>query len=181
MTFALKCHPETPSEIISGIGVLHEWRAQNILWMRYHVETSPEQLYLPEPAEPERIDNLWQTTCFELFLREPRAAAYCEFNLSPSRCWAAYGFLGFREGAHDMDVPDAPEIALDTSDTHFALEAVLTLPDNCIFPELAAALSAIIVTADGHKSFWGYAHPVGSPDFHHADCFAVRLRPSEAT
>ena len=180
MTFALKCHPDAPTEIITSISVSHEWRAQNLLWVRYHVEMPPQQLYLPESAEPERMDNLWHTTCFELFLRDPSAAAYCELNLSPSSCWAAYGFLDYREGAHDMDVPDAPKIAQDVSDTHFALEAVLTLPDDCIFPELAAAISAIMVTVDGHKSFWGYEHPVGAPDFHHADCFAARLRPSEA-
>lgn len=56
-----------------------------------------------------------------------------------------------------MEVPKAPEIAIDTGPAHFALEVMLTLPENRVFPELAVAISAIIVTAAGDKSFWGYS------------------------
>ncbi|MEM8694559.1 MAG: DOMON-like domain-containing protein [Pseudomonadota bacterium] len=179
MTFMLTCHPNTPTDIVDGIEVSHEWRTSNRLWLRYAVRSSPRDLFIPDLAPPERMDDLWHTTCFELFLREPSAAPYCEFNLSPSSRWAAYGFTDFREGAHDMNVPNAPEIGLDASEDHFALQAILTLPDDRVFPELAAAISAIVVTADGHKSFWGYRHPDGDPEFHHTDCFAARLHPPE--
>jgi hypothetical protein len=37
------------------------------------------------------------------------------------------------------------------------------------------ALSAVIETLDGAKSYWALAHPPGKPDFHHADCFAIEL------
>ena len=177
MTFLLTCHPDTPTQTVEQIAVDHEWRSAHQLWLRYHVDIPIAELFLPDPAEPERMDDLWHTTCFELFLREPDAAPYCEFNLSPSSRWAAYGFTDFREGMHDMVVPQAPEIELDMGDSYFALEALLTLPDDRVFPHLAAAVSAIIVTSDQHKSFWGYRHPEGKPEFHHADCFAARLTP----
>ncbi len=177
MTFALTCHPETPTRIVERITVDHDWRTANQLWLRYHVDIPLSELFLPAPAEPGRMDNLWHATCFELFLREPGAAPYCEFNLSPSSRWAAYGFTDFREGMHDMEVPQAPEIALDAGDSYLALEVHLTLPEDRVFSELAAAISAIIVTEDGYKSFWGYRHPDGSPEFHHADCFAAHLTP----
>ncbi|QLC21557.1 hypothetical protein HFP51_04800 [Parasphingopyxis sp. CP4] len=180
MTFALTYHPETPTQIVEQIAVHHEWRSASQLWLRYHVDIPLSELFLPDPAEPERMDDLWHTTCFELFLREPGASPYCEFNLSPSSRWAAYGFTDFREGMHDMAVPQAPEIALDFGDSYFALEALLTLPDDRVLPKLAAAVSAIIVTNNGHKSFWGYRHPDGKPEFHHADCFAARLTPPVA-
>ncbi|MEO1170147.1 MAG: DOMON-like domain-containing protein [Pseudomonadota bacterium] len=180
MTFQLTCHPDTPTETVRGIAVSHDWHSHTELQLRYHVDVPLEQLFIPDLAGPERMDDLWHTTCFELFLRQPGAAPYCEFNLSPSSRWAAYGFTDFREGAHDMDVPKAPQIGLDASDSHFALEAILTLPENRVFPQLAAAISAIIVMNDGHKSYWGYRHPEGKPEFHHVDCFAARLTPPEA-
>lgn len=175
MTFVLTCHPDTPTETVRGIAVSHEWRSRIGLWLRYHVDIRPEQLFIADLAKPERMDDLWHMTCFELFLRQPGAAPYCEFNLSPSSRWAAYGFTDFREGGHDMEVSKAPKIDLDAGESHFALEAILTLPEDRVFPELAVAISAIIVTADGHKSLWGYSHPEGKPEFHHADCFALRL------
>jgi len=181
MTFTLICHPDTPTEIVKGIEVSHEWQSPTELWLRYHVEVPIEELVFPDPAKPERMDDLWQTSCFELFLREQGTAPYCEFNLSPSSRWAAYGFSDFRDEMRDMDVPQAPRIGLDASDSHFALEAVLTLPDDYIFPELSGAISAVIVTGDGHKSYWGIKHPAGKPDFHHADCFAARLSPPEVS
>ena len=39
----------------------------------------------------------------------------------------------------------------------------------------AIALSAVIETRDGAKSYWALKHPPGKPDFHHPDCFALKL------
>jgi hypothetical protein len=41
------------------------------------------------------------------------------------------------------------------------------------------ALSAVIETRDGAKSYWALAHPPGKPDFHHADCFIGQLAASK--
>ncbi len=181
MTFHLKPHPTTPGSLVTGIEVDHEWKTHDTLWLRYFVDCPVDSLFLPDPANAERMDNLWHTTCFELFLREPGAAPYCEFNFSPSSRWAAYGFTDFRDGVHDLAVSADPEIApLDAGDSFFALEVDIVLPDDRIFPELAAAIFAIIVDENDNKTFWGYRHPDGAPEFHHADCFVVRLTPPEA-
>jgi hypothetical protein len=39
----------------------------------------------------------------------------------------------------------------------------------------AVGLSAVIEEVDGSKSYWALRHPPGQPDFHHRDCFALRL------
>ncbi|WP_299327810.1 DOMON-like domain-containing protein [Parasphingopyxis sp.] len=181
MTFRLSCHPDTPTDTVHGVEVKHEWKSRDTLWLRYFVDCPVDRLFIPGPAEPERMDDLWHSTCFELFLREPGAAPYYEFNFSPSSRWAAYGFTHFREGAHDLAVPSDPAIApLDAGDSYFALEVDVTLPPDRIYPAMLAAISAIIVDADGNKTYWGYRHPEGKPEFHHADCFAARLTPPEA-
>ena len=46
---------------------------------------------MPE-GEPGRADELWQSTCFELFLRTPSEENYAEWNFAPSGQWAAYAF-----------------------------------------------------------------------------------------
>ncbi|HET9510952.1 MAG TPA: hypothetical protein VFO80_07330, partial [Sphingomonas sp.] len=37
------------------------------------------------------------------------------------------------------------------------------------------ALTAVIEETDGTKSYWSLAHPPGAPDFHHPDCFALKV------
>lgn len=36
-------------------------------------------------------------------------------------------------------------------------------------------MSAVIEEVDGTKSFWALAHPPGKPDFHHPDCFTLKV------
>ena len=50
----------------------------------------------PSPVNPQRLDGLWNTTCFEAFYATPgiyaRRTAYTELNLSPSGNFNAYAF-----------------------------------------------------------------------------------------
>lgn len=64
-----------------------------------------------------------------------------------------------------------PEIGLDVSDEHFALEAVFAVGGL----QGALGLSAVIEEMGGTKSYWALAHPPGAPDFHHPTCFAATL------
>ena len=152
-----------------------ERSAGGILWLRYHVEGSLDLLTLPDPADPVRADGLWKTTCFELFVRSTNGAVYGEFNFSPSSQWAAYRFDHYREGMSEVALSEVPEIGLDASETHFALETDLKLPAPWIDVGLGIALSAVIEETDGTKSYWALRHPPGKPDFHHPDCFALTL------
>ena len=156
----------------------YEFQPEGRLWLRYFVDCDLENLVLPSPAEPQRTDGLWNTSCFEFFLRKPDSPRYFEFNFSSSSQWAAYGFDDYREGMTDWDTP-RPEIGNDASDTHFALEATIILPQSEA-GKWEAALSAVIHERGDIKSYWAIEHPEGAPDFHHRDCFALKLAPPEA-
>jgi hypothetical protein len=162
-----------------SINVHWEFQPNDRLWLRYHVDCDLAAIELPDPVEePVRADGLWQTTCFELFLRDSEASEYLEFNFSPSRKWAAYRFDDYRQGMREWPL-DAPEIWLDMSDTHVALEATLSLP-TLLGLNAYAGLSAVIHESDDIKSYWALRHPPGQPDFHHGDCFALKLSPPDA-
>lgn len=177
MTHVLTPHPGSPSTIVQGIEVQYEWTGPNALWLRYFVDAPVDDLVLPDPGDNARIDKLSQKTCLELFLREPEAASYLEFNFSPSSNWAAYAFTAYRESRRDIALPANPEIALDAGDTFFALEVDLTLPRSAMRPQLVAALSAVVIDTRDVTSYWALAHRPGKPDFHHPDCFALELAP----
>ena len=175
ITLELTCHPDAPVSLVESITVHVDRFASGVLRLRYHVEIMLEALALPAPAEQSRSDNLWKTTCFELFAREPGHPDYAEFNFSPSRQWAAYHFGSYRESMNELDVDKIPDIGLDASETHFALEALVELPVAWRAAALDLALSAVIEETDGTKSHWALAHPPGPPDFHHPDCFQLML------
>ncbi|ASK87815.1 hypothetical protein SPHFLASMR4Y_01045 [Sphingorhabdus sp. SMR4y] len=180
MRLNLQRHPETPGSAIDQITADCSLSKSGTIWLRYHAEGNVEQVKLPDvPDRSERMDNLWQQSCFELFLGQPGTEQYCEFNLSPSGNWAAYDFDRYRDGMSQLVIAKAPEIHMDFSDTHIALEATLALPEPWVAPELDAGLSAVIETLDGEKTLWALAHPGARPDFHHRDGFTLKMEAAE--
>jgi hypothetical protein len=171
----MKCHPDTPANIVDEFTVDIERRQDSRVWIRYHVEAPLADLDLGLPGEPERRDGLWKTTCFEAFVRKAGSDAYLEFNFAPSSAWAAYSFTGYREGMAELPVASAPELGNDASDSHFALEAIFELPSVWRDRELQMAITAVIEEIDGTKSYWSLTHSPGAPDFHHPDCFTLHL------
>jgi hypothetical protein len=128
----------------------------------FRLDGHVSSIILPPPATPARRDNLWQTTCFEIFWQPLGGTAYREFNLSPSAQWAAYDFDSFREGMRDAPVK-AIAIACAQDDAGLILKASIAadLPDPA-----QVALNAIVEHADGSKQYWGLAFPPGRPEFH---------------
>jgi hypothetical protein len=165
----LIAHPATPCRAIDDIHVMVARPHANEIRLDYVVNGRIPELRVPRMAEPARSDGLWKHMCFELFAGA--ADDYREFNFAPSRRWAAYGFSGYREGMRSVEMA-APHIVLDVTANCLMLTAVL---DAAVVPAGPAGLSAVIEDADGNLSYWALAHPPEMPDFHHRDCFALKL------
>jgi len=123
-------------------------------------------IILPPSSAPERMDNLWKTTCFEMFWQPLGGTHYREFNLSPSGLWAAYDFDSFREGMRDAPV-DAMAIACTHDDAGLVLKASIAAD----LPAPAqVALNAIVEHPGGGMQFWALAFAPGRPEFHSEAC-----------
>jgi hypothetical protein len=134
---------------------------------------APAERFVIPAGEPGRADELWQTTCFEAFLRIPREEGYREWNFAPSGEWAAYDFVRHREGRTDAEIPSAPYVRTEDNLTWWGLGATIAVDAGT---QWELALSAILEEKDGTKSYWALAHPPGdNPDFHDPVCFAARL------
>ena len=69
------------------------------LTVRWILSGDLQQLRLPEPVEePQRLDELWTSTCLECFLARPADEGYWELNLSPAGHWNLYRLDGYRQG-----------------------------------------------------------------------------------
>jgi hypothetical protein len=165
----LTCHPETPSVAVRRIraGVVRP--QPGMLEVSYAVEGDMARLAIPAPRAPRFAERLWQHSCCELFVAT-EGGAYREFNFSPSGEWAAYAFIGYRQGAARENVRN-PRIAVRTHGDELRLDAAVA----CAPGRLQVALSAVIEEADGVLSYWALRHVPGKPDFHHPDGFVLEL------
>ena len=173
----LHCHPASPCPVVAGIAVRIAPAPGGGLSLAYRLDGSLERIRIPAAQAPERIDGLWEHTCFEAFIATAGAPGYREFNLAPSGQWAAYAFSDYRRRDDCAAFPTPPTIALRRSGRGLELAAVLAAD---MLPPAAGAvlqlgLAAVIEAEDGSRSYWALAHPAGRPDFHCRDAHLLNL------
>lgn len=169
----LRSHPATPSVAVDGVDFVLDRRSATGLYLRYEVRGRIADVVLPERAAAIRTNNLWESTCFEAFLRPARAAAYRELNFSPSSQWAAYEFSAHRAGMAQAALRAPPIIEVTAGPGRLVVEVriSLQLPDEpCLM-----AVAAVIEEVGGRKSLWALSHADGEPDFHDPACFTLEL------
>ena len=178
-THSLVCHPQTPALAVKRIDVSWTILPAGLLMLRWKVDGAGA-LVVPPFAGRARTDGLWQTTCFELFVKAPGAESYAEFNLSPSERWAAYDFAGYRAGMAERAVERAPVCTPRRGGSVLIFDAAI--PVRALPPlPWVYGLTAVIEEEGGVKSYWAMAHPPEKPDFHDPACMAGRLAAPEAS
>jgi len=178
-THLLASHPQHPPLGVTQVEARIIGRDSNWLRARWRVEGS-QGLVVPAFAGKGRADGLWQTTCFELFLKPEGGAAYVEINLSPSERWNVYDFAAYRWDMQERPIPREPECTMRLGSSFAIFDAsipVAGLPEG----ECAMGLSAVIEEQGGTKSFWALAHPDAEPDFHAPACFAATFAAADHT
>lgn len=129
------------------------------------------RIKVPEiEADRGRFDDLWRTTCFEIFWQPEGGPCYREFNLSPSTRWACYDFDDFREGMRNAPA----EVRIVTEVTADVLTVTADIVSDLPRPA-KVALNGIIEDADGTNRFWALAFADGKPEFHSEICRALRI------
>ncbi|MDG5749383.1 DOMON-like domain-containing protein [Qipengyuania sp. XHP0207] len=172
-THELVPHPAFPPAEVSRVSARLVSYDANWLCFRWRIEQAGKVVY-PAFGGRKRADMLWQTTCFELFVKPEGASAYLEFNLSPSERWAAYAFDTPRKGMRNHPVEHALDCTIRPG-TNFALfdAAIPTkaLPEE----DCSLGISCVIEERGGAKSYWALAHTSEEPDFHDPACFTLAL------
>jgi hypothetical protein len=175
---ALYSHPDTPCAAVEQIQSTIWLDEKKVLRVSYTVTGDIDRLVVPPQGAPRRADGLWRHTCFEAFVGAKNDVEYYEFNFSPSGEWAAYGFSDYRDGGPIEDDALAPKIVARRNAQTLELDARIHLERLAglqLDVRLWLGLSAVIEDANGQLSYWALKHPLGKPDFHHTDCFAVEI------
>ena len=154
-------HPDTHPGAIQAIEAeLERMPGGAIAIFRVRGDTS--KLVIPALAAPERTDELWRTTCFELFVTG-EGDRYQEYNFSPSGQWAAYEFNSYRAGIRNAPAKAEIEIYRSGNELQFSAKIKAEFPDPC-----HVGLTAVIEERDGAIRYWATSFAPGKPDFHAA-------------
>jgi hypothetical protein len=152
-------HPDAP------VGAIHSIEAEldrlpGGAIATFRILGDISKLIIPPPATPERADNLWRTTCFELFVAG-EGAKYREFNFSPSGQWAAYDFDDYRAGMRNASANVESEIYQTNNTLDFSAKINTEFANPVLI-----GLTAVIEESDGAIRYWSTAFAPGKPDFH---------------
>lgn len=142
----------------------------------YDIEGDIGDLSLPEPVPgPTRRDELWKTTCLELFVALQGEPLYWEFNFSPRGDWNAYRFDAYRKPGGELPPLDPPTIQCRKTTTSFHLEAECRMEALPPGRAVEIGLGAVIESRTGGLSYWALLHPGPKPDFHRREGFVLSL------
>lgn len=176
MQLILAHHPATPPsapfKLWASVEHAAAFGAAATANIWFGIGAPADRFVLPGGEGGARMDELWQTTCFEAFLRPVGESGYREWNFAPSGDWAAYDFTAVREGMAAADIGAAPYIRMEDNLTWWTLGATIAVDSA---QQWQLGLSAVLEEKDGTKSYWALAHPEDKPDFHHPDCFVAQL------
>jgi hypothetical protein len=151
----------------------------SVLRAEFEYESEKLPLIIPglrNGSSPSRADELWKTTCFELFLQPLGKKNYWEVNFSPRGDWNVYSFEDYRAGM-------GPEfriatVKLEQLESNEKKTRVVFSADffglSLRHFELRIGVTAVLETADGAKTYWAIKHASDKPDFHKPESFTHR-------
>jgi len=129
----------------------------------------------PRAIEPQRRNNLWRETCFELFYAPDNEGPYHEINLTPAGHWNLYRFDGYRLGMREEKI-DCLYCSFDASPGVLTARVMIDIGRLGLDGRrLYTRPCAVILSRGGTCSYWAIHHPGAQPDFHNWQTEAVIL------
>jgi hypothetical protein len=135
-------------------------------------------------ASPSRVDGLYRSTCFEIFIA--RGPDYVEYNFSPSSDWCGFAFSSYRI-RHSVDDTIFCPLSIKSyeSEDHGRVEGTIDLQpvlralswDETKNP-LMLGMSAVLKISD-RTSYWALSHDGDKADFHLLSSFTQAVSQSE--
>lgn len=160
-------------------------RSNSTLLIEYLI-TDPVNSIIWPVTKPDtlatRRDELWQHTCFEVFVR-PRSRPdtqqqqnYWEFNFSPTADWNSYRFAAYRS---QMEIEEGIQTISssltrpDQQRTRLSIEVPLT--DALQSTDWSVGICAVIEDKSHALHYYALTHCAKQPDFHSSDSYILTL------
>jgi hypothetical protein len=165
-------HGDSADMPVDRVRVGYDFHGAN--WrLDFEVFAEMDKLLVPSLHGLRPGENLWEHSCFELFIATS-SHHYREFNVAPDGAWAAYDFAGYRSGRRPVGGDVFSSVKAHAEHNRYRMKCVLShgaIPDSARH----VGLSVILEDKQGGHSFWALEHGPGKPDFHHVKSFRIPL------
>jgi hypothetical protein len=153
-------------------------RENNILTFRFVLKGDLEKIEFPKTANiPIRKNELWQTTCFEIFVGIENSTRYWEFNISPSGDWNVYRFDNYRQGMQEETKVESLACYIYSESRNlllgtdaFDLRKLASKDEN-----FKVSITTVVKEKNGNISYWALKHCGEEADFHLRDSFVFAV------
>ena len=152
-------------------------RQGSILSLTFSLTDTNHDVIWPEQHEPMQQDYLWESTCFEAFIKAANRTDYFELNLAPSLAWNLYHFDHYRSPKQmpPRRLPAAKLSAFSIEGHSLRVSLDLGLL-NLTHQEIHLGLTAVIKTPSA-RHYLAIHHPAAQADFHDARGWTITLLP----
>ena len=166
--------PDRPNLTISGTID----RQKNMICVQYTLVGDLGEIFLPPSiSKPARKDELWRTTCFELFIAVKESPQYWEFNMSPSGDWNVYVMDAYRQVNMRQETRIQRLQFQVQKETHYlSLMAAIDL-NSFIGSEklIEAGITCVVQANTKRETYWALVHPQARADFHLRESFVLEF------
>lgn len=152
------------------------YRNYHQLAINYKLVGELTEIAIASPSDNAiRKHELWQNTCFELFIGIKNSGRYWEFNLSPSGDWNVYRFDAYRQGMQEETAFTNLPFCVEQSDI-FTLTLDVCL-DKIISTNqgIEIAITTVVKQKNSLVTYWALTHKGTKPDFHLRDSFVIEF------
>jgi hypothetical protein len=159
----------------------------HLLDISYFVEDKEKRLDDFYPVESNKeilgtlfpLENLWTTTCFEIFLKNAAGENYYEFNFNSKGDWNVFYFSKYRERVSIEKVPLNLKMETQVYADRIILKYQIDLKK---LPSLKLPCQVNIATVtktDLGITYWSQKHSGQKADFHNPSNFSLNLNINE--
>lgn len=135
-----------------------------------------EQIILPKPSgEASQTLNLWENTCFEVFIGASKTNRYWEWNLSPNLNWNLFQFKDYRNNENESLEGWSHRAERLLSKNHFQLKLELELPPPLTDLPLEVGIAYVLHHKQEGLSHWAIQHLSRRADFHNRGSFLLKI------
>lgn len=123
------------------------------------------------PLQLKWKDELWKSTCFEMFYKKENSPEYGEFNFSPDGHYAHYQFSSYREGMKSCPTENNRECTITQHPNKIEYCFKIHVPAADLFSFTA------VIKSEQQLQYWSAWEGHGQlekPDFHHEGNFCLK-------
>jgi len=162
-TFILKNHYQEESDVM----VQAQLEINNkIIKLKFKVKGKVNNYIFPKLSTQQRANNLWKSTCCELFFAHDGEKRYREINISPSAQWNIYQLKEYRGLLEEEKNLSEPTIKTVQEEDCYQLSFQYHLDEEIVEKNLIFNLAVVLLNVDEVRSFYTINRTTKAVDFH---------------